>query len=74
MLIKIKGQKLKELRGGRSLAEISALADGKFSDVALMKWESETMQPREENIKALMQIFDCRLEDIAEPTEFALAN
>ncbi len=74
MLIKIKGQKLKELRGRRSLADISALADGKFSDVALMKWESEKMHPGIENLKTLLRIYNCKLEDIAEPSEFALAN
>lgn len=67
MLIKINGQKLKELRGNRSLGKIRKLADSAFSDVALYKWEQGLMQPKEDNIKVLLRIYDCRLEDIAEP-------
>lgn len=72
MLIKIKGEKLKELRGKRTLMEIKEEAGGVFSDVALMKWEAGKMQPGEENIKALLKVYKCKLEDIAEPIELAL--
>jgi ribosome-binding protein aMBF1 (putative translation factor) len=69
MLIKINGKKLKKQRGGRSLSEISELADRAFSDVALLKWEGGKMQPKEDNIKALLKVFGCRLEDIADPLQ-----
>lgn len=72
MLIKIKGEKLKALRGNRTLAEISEASEKAFSDVALMKWEAGKMQPKENNIKALIKIYNCKLEDIAEPMELAL--
>jgi transcriptional regulator with XRE-family HTH domain len=71
MLIKIKGEKLKQLRGGRSLDAIAKESNGAFSDVALMKWESGKMQPKEKNIKVLLNLYGVRLEDIAEPMEIA---
>lgn len=71
MLIEINGQKLKELRGSRSLAEIVTAAGGAFSDVALMKWEAGIMHPKKENIKALMKVYNCKIEDIATPAEIA---
>jgi len=74
MLFKIKGEKLKELRGSRSLSEISEISGKQFSDVALMKWESGAMHPKEDNIRALLKIFDCKLEDIAEPFELAMSK
>jgi hypothetical protein len=72
MLIKINGQKLKQKRGKRSLAEIAEESDRAFSDVALMKWENGKMQPKEDNIRVLLKVYNCKLEDIAEPFEMAL--
>jgi hypothetical protein len=72
MLIKIKGEKLRELRGGRSLDAIAKESGGAFSDVALMKWESEKNHPKEESIRALLRVYGCKLEDIAEPMEIAV--
>lgn len=69
MLIKIKGEKLKEMRGAKSLARVAEESGGAFSDVALMKWEAERMQPKEDNIRALLKVYNCKLEDIAEPME-----
>ncbi len=73
MLLKIKGEKLKELRGGRSLQDIKEASGNAFSDVALMKWESGKMQPKEKNIKILMEVYGCKLEDIAEQSDSALS-
>lgn len=72
MLIKIKGEKLKELRGERSLADIVEASGGAFSDAALLYWEEEKRQPKEESIKALLRVYGCKLEDIAEPLELAV--
>jgi len=72
MLIKIKGEKLKKLRGERSLDAISQESGGAFSDVALMLWEAEKRHPKESSIKALMRVYNCTLEDIAEPMEIAV--
>jgi hypothetical protein len=72
MLIKINGEKLKKLRGERSLAEVVAESGGAFSDVALMYWEGEERQPKKDSIKALMRVYNCKLEDIAEPMEIAV--
>jgi transcriptional regulator with XRE-family HTH domain len=72
MLIKIKGEKLKELRGKRELAQIVEASGGAFSVGALSYWENGHRQPTEESIKALLRVYGCRLEDIAEQSEFAL--
>ena len=74
LLIKIKGKKLKELRGSRSLASIAELSGKQFTDVALMKWESEARNPKQENIETLLRIYNCNLEDIAEPMELAMSK
>ena len=71
MLIKIKGEKLNELRGIRSFKAIAEASNGAFSDVALFKWETGKMQPKEDNIKALLRVFGCKLEDIAEQSELS---
>jgi len=52
--------------------EIKEEAGNAFSDVALMKWESGKNQPRTENLKALLKVYNCNLEDIAEPSDLAL--
>ena len=72
MLIKINPKKLKSMRGGRSLTEIAELSDKAFSDVALFKWESGAMQPKEPNLKALLKVYGCKLEDIADPMEMTV--
>jgi predicted transcriptional regulator len=72
MLIKIKGEKLKELRGERSLGAIVKASNEAFSDVALYKWESGMMQPKEKNVRALLTVYGCKLEDIAEPMELGI--
>lgn len=71
MLIKINGEKLKKLRGDRSLANIVEASNGAFSDVALLYWEEGKRQPKEGSIKTLMRVYNCKLEDIAEPMEVA---
>jgi transcriptional regulator with XRE-family HTH domain len=73
LLIEINGQKLKELRGKRSLAEIVEASERAFSDVALMKWEKGKAQPKTDNIKVLMRVYGCKIEDIVKPAELALS-
>jgi transcriptional regulator with XRE-family HTH domain len=72
MLIKIKGEKLKEMRGDRELTQIAEASGGAFTVAALSYWENGYRQPKEESIKALLRVYGCRLEDIAEQSEFAL--
>jgi transcriptional regulator with XRE-family HTH domain len=73
LLIEINGQKLKELRGNRSLAEIVEASERAFSDVALMKWEKGKTQPKTDNIKVLMKVYNVKIEDIVKPAELALS-
>lgn len=70
MLIKINGKKLKKLRGKRSLAQVAEASGGAFTDAALLNWENETRNPKEESIKALMRVYECSVDDISEPFEW----
>jgi transcriptional regulator with XRE-family HTH domain len=72
MLIRIKGEKLKELRGERDLAEIVAASGGAFTEGALSYWENNHRQPKMESVVALLRVYGCKLEDIAEPMELVV--
>jgi transcriptional regulator with XRE-family HTH domain len=71
MLIKIKGEKLKELRGDRELTQIAEASGGAFTVAALSYWENNHRQPKMESVVALLRVYGCKLEDIAEPMEIA---
>lgn len=70
MIYEINGEKLRQMRGTMSQREIARLSQGKFTDVALCKWERGVMRPNKENVKALIGILKCKFEDIAEPVNF----
>lgn len=70
MLYKINGDKLKRLRGALSQRDIAKASNGKFTDVALCKWERGEMRPSLENVKVLIEVLNCKFEDIAEPVNF----
>jgi hypothetical protein len=55
------------------LAEIVEASERAFSDVALMKWEKGKAQPKTDNIKVLMRVYGCKIEDIVKPAELALS-
>ena len=69
----INTEKLKSLRGERSLEAIAAASNGAFSDVALYKWERGKMQPKEDNLKLLLKIYGCKLEDIADQLDLSVS-
>lgn len=72
MLSEIKGQKIKERRGNRSLKDVAEAANNVFSDVALMKWEQDKMKPKRDNLTALLKALGCTYDDISEPVELGL--
>lgn len=74
MLLEIDGKKVKEIRGERSLQDIADASGKAFSDVALLKWERGSMQPRKKNIKPLLDALGCSLEDITEEVDLNKIN
>jgi hypothetical protein len=76
----IKGEKIKQVRGGRSLREVAAASNGAFSDVSLYEWEKydpkgkgkeNGYKPKDDKIPALLTALGCSYEDISEPYEVA---
>lgn len=70
----IKGDKIKEQRGGRSVRDIAREADGRFCIAALSKWERGVCQPTLEKLPYLLKALGCGYEDISEPVSLALNN
>jgi transcriptional regulator with XRE-family HTH domain len=68
----IKGQKIKEQRGKRSLREIAAVSNNAFTDVALLEWENGSYKPKDSKIPALLRALNCTYEDISEEVEVTL--
>lgn len=68
----IKGNKIKQTRGERSLREIASASNGAFSDVSLYEWEKESYRPSEQKIPALLAALNCQFEDISDPFEVKL--
>lgn len=60
----VSGERIKELRGDRTLREMSALSGKAFSPAALLKWE-RGKQPKKENLLHLLNALGCSYEDIA---------
>lgn len=65
----ISGEKIKKLRGGRSLEQVAEAAGNVFTRVALHQWEKGGQKPRDRNLTALMAALNCQWEDISEPYE-----
>lgn len=69
MLRTIKGEKIRKMRGERSLRAIAAASNGVFSDISLLGWEKEDYEPRKEKIPVLLRVLGCDYEDITEAVE-----
>lgn len=69
----IKGEKIKQKRGERSLREVAAASNGAFSDVSLYEWEKDSYKPKDDKIPALLTALNCSYEEISEPVEIALS-
>jgi hypothetical protein len=65
----IKGEKIKRMRGTRSLREVAAASNGAFTNAALSEWESGNYKPKDSNVPALLVALGCSYEDISEPVE-----
>ena len=70
----IKGEKIKQQRGNRSLRAISEAAGRKFTDAALSEWESGNYKPKDDKIPALLEALGCSYEDISEPADLSLSK
>lgn len=67
----IKGYKIREMRGNRSLQDIVDAAGHKFTRSALWQWEQaeSRIKPSDANVPALLAALGCSYEDISEPVE-----
>jgi len=71
---KIKADKIRKVRGARTLQEIADASGGQFTKGVLWQWEnSRNRKPSDDNIPILLMALGCSYEDISEPVEVAYA-
>jgi transcriptional regulator with XRE-family HTH domain len=66
----IKGEKIRERRGTRSLKDIAEAVGVTRS--ALWQWETGKGKPADKHVPVLLQALSCNYEDISEPVSMAL--
>lgn len=72
MLRRIKGEKIKQARGERSLQTVADASGGRFSDVSLLSWEREDYRPKEDKLPILLKALGCSYEDISEEVDLSV--
>jgi transcriptional regulator with XRE-family HTH domain len=72
---RVQADKLRRVRGGRSLQDVARASGGAFSRGLLWQWENsyKNAEPSNDKIPALLLALECSFEDISEPVDVAVA-
>lgn len=70
---RVKAEKIRAIRNGRSLQDIADASGGSFSKGLLWQWETryKNAEPTNDKIPDLVRALGCTYEDISEPVEMA---